>query len=264
MTSDTVRQGGIAASETQRSRRGNGSLTGRTVLVAGGSGNVGRYLVSGLLQEGARVVVPSRSAEKLERVRQNHGDAPDGRLLLAHGDVTDPDEGPDLLNSVLGQMRLDGAIASLGRFVAAPSVLKASMRDMAVAIDGYLMAHFGAARTIIPFLDPRGGSYTMINGPLAFELWSQQSSLISIATAGQAMLARALMREAEGFDDGRELRINELVIYTAVGWGDADKKSPIKPEDVGNFAAYLASERGSRHRGETIHLKSPEQLTAIE
>ncbi len=40
-------------------------LDGTVVVVAGGAGNVGRYLVAAFLDAGARVVVPSRSPEKL-------------------------------------------------------------------------------------------------------------------------------------------------------------------------------------------------------
>jgi len=38
-------------------------LAGRTVVVAGGTGNVGRVLVRGLFEAGATVVVPSRSTD---------------------------------------------------------------------------------------------------------------------------------------------------------------------------------------------------------
>jgi len=40
-------------------------LTGKVALVAGGSGGVGEGIVRQLLTDGATVVVPSRSNEKL-------------------------------------------------------------------------------------------------------------------------------------------------------------------------------------------------------
>ena len=44
-------------------------LAGHSIVVAGGTGNVGRYLVRALLERGARVIVPSRTAEHLEALR---------------------------------------------------------------------------------------------------------------------------------------------------------------------------------------------------
>jgi uncharacterized protein YbjT (DUF2867 family) len=43
-----------------------GELHGVRVLVAGGTGNVGRHLVRAQLEAGATVLVPTRSREKLE------------------------------------------------------------------------------------------------------------------------------------------------------------------------------------------------------
>jgi NAD(P)-dependent dehydrogenase (short-subunit alcohol dehydrogenase family) len=65
-------------------------LSGYTVLVAGGTGNVGTHLTRELLLAGARVVVPSRSAGKLARL-SGALDAPLGeRLVGIEGNVTTP------------------------------------------------------------------------------------------------------------------------------------------------------------------------------
>lgn len=45
------------------------SLADRTIVVAGGTGNVGTFVVEALLARDATVVVPSRSEEKLEGLR---------------------------------------------------------------------------------------------------------------------------------------------------------------------------------------------------
>jgi NAD(P)-dependent dehydrogenase (short-subunit alcohol dehydrogenase family) len=231
-----------------------GALDGKNVLVAGGSGNVGRYIVAGLLEAGARVIIPTRDPRKLEGIRDLHGTEPDGPVAIL-GDITDEQDGPRVVDRALpGGARLHGAVASLGAFVPTKSVLSASKADLDRAVQGYLMAHHGAARNLVPRLRASGGSYVMIQGPLAFEIWSPEASLVSIATAAQAMLAQAIMKEED------DVRVNEMVLHSAVGWGDADKASPLDPMDIGRYVAHLLSREV---HGQTLHLESPEQVREI-
>jgi NAD(P)-dependent dehydrogenase (short-subunit alcohol dehydrogenase family) len=242
-------------------RPGADLLAGRTALIAGGTGNVGRYLVGGLLDVGATVIVPSRSRERLERLWASIGPGRGDRLITIEGDIGEEQQAARLLDEVVSRAGpLDAAVASLGRFVPAPSVLSAPLSDLEQVLDGYLVAHFVVARTVIPALEKTGGSYTFINGPLAFEPMFPGTGLVSIATAAQAMLARTVMKESQG----APLRVNEVVLYTSFGWGDDDRKAnPVRHEDVGRYVAYLISDRGAAVRGRTIHLDSLEPLRAL-
>ena len=60
-------------------------LSGRRVLVIGGSSGIGLSTARALLEQGARVVVASRSAERLKRVRSEL----QGRVDIAQVDVQD-------------------------------------------------------------------------------------------------------------------------------------------------------------------------------
>jgi len=247
----------------------HGSLRGKVTLVSGGTGNVGRFLVSALLHSGARVIVPSRSEGKLEDLLAGYRREPaprgrGGRLRGVLGNITDEVEGPRMVDRILHEEgRLDAAVASLGRFVPTRSVLSASRSELSAAVDGYLMAHFGAAKAILPALRTSGGSYTFIQGPLAFDIWSKEASLVSVASSAQAMLARALMEEEAGDQPaGRSrVRVNEVVMYAPVGWDDR-KGGPLRPEHIGAFVARLASEEAKHVHGRSIHLKSPAQVHA--
>jgi len=236
-------------------------LTGRTVLVAGGAGNVGRYIVRALLDLGATVVVPSRSAERLAALRAEAGDRGVDRLLTINGDMGNEASAAELRDELNAINRsLHAVVASLGRFVAAPSVLAAPLADLHGVLNDYLVAHFLAASTFIPMIEA-GGTYTLINGPLAFESKFDGAGLVSVATAGQAMLARVLMKEAQQLP----IRVNELVLYTPFGWGDkAPTEAPLAREEVGRYVAYLASAKGAAISGQTIHLNSRQPLQALE
>jgi NAD(P)-dependent dehydrogenase (short-subunit alcohol dehydrogenase family) len=233
-------------------------LDGRTVLVAGGSGHVGTHLTRELLLSGARVVVPSRSADKLTRLGEALGRPLSERLIGFLGDVSDPvasvrvrDEAERLAGGAV-----DAVIASLGGFVGARSVLAAPLQDLQRAVQDYLYAHFVVAQTFLPHLAGSDCSYVSINGPLAWSPGFPGTGLVSIASAAQAMLAKVVMKELS--ETGT--RVNEVVLYSAFGWGDAEKRNRVTGQDIGRFVGYLISDAGSATRGQTLHLKSPEDL----
>ncbi|MEX2574713.1 MAG: SDR family NAD(P)-dependent oxidoreductase [Balneolaceae bacterium] len=79
------------------------ALSGKTVAVAGGTGNVGSFIVRGLLKEGARVAVPSRSEEKIEslrnHIRNTDGSDPD-RLYTITGNLSNEKDAARILNKI--------------------------------------------------------------------------------------------------------------------------------------------------------------------
>ena len=229
-------------------------LKGKRILVAGGTGNVGRYLVKAQLDAGATVVVPSRSQAKLDALA-NEIDADDrARLVLLAGDITAEQDVQQLLDSA---GILDGAVASIGRFIAAPSVLAAPRADLERAFVGYTFAHFSAAKALLPALEERGGTYVMINGSLAFEPEVAGTGIVSIAGASQSMLARVLMKERADM----RARINEVVIYSNLRPG-SDEANEVKGADVGRYVSYLLSDAAAAVKGQIIHLRSRQDLPA--
>jgi NAD(P)-dependent dehydrogenase (short-subunit alcohol dehydrogenase family) len=235
-------------------------LMGRFVLVAGGTGNVGQYVVRALLQHGAAVVVPSRSEERLAALRATVPERLVDALIGIETDISDERKAAELIRELEARRwPLYAAIAALGRFVAAPSMLAAPLRDLRAAVDDYLIAHFLAARTFVPVLEP-GGSYVFINGPLAFESMFEGSGLVSVVTAAQAMLARVLMKEI----GDRPVRLNEVVVYTPFGWGDQEPAPGVPSrEEIARYVALLVSPDGASLAGRTIHLKSREPLQSF-
>lgn len=227
-------------------------LDGKRVLIAGGTGNVGRHIVREALGAGGSVVVPSRSSEKLESLAAVLHPELRTRLVPLMGDITRDADAPRLIEEA-GE--LDGAVATLGGFVAAPKVIAAPRADLERALDGYVLAHFATARALLPALRDSSGAYITINGMLAFEPAFPGAGLVSIATAAQAMLARVLMKE---YAD-TAIRVNELVVYSSFGWGN-DEKNLVTGSDIGRFVAHLLSDRARSVRGQTIHLRSPESI----
>lgn len=239
------------------------SLAGRTVVVAGGTGNVGCFIVGSLLAAGAQVAVPSRSEENLAALRQHVESRAEGgqmdRLHTYRGDIADPVWGQDLLRELAGRhRRIDGAVASLGRFQDAPSLLTADPQKLRQVLDDYLLSHFNAATLFLPaLLEGRGGHYLFINGPLAVTPW-KGAGLVSIATAAQQMLFKSLCLELEG----KGVAIFELMHRAFVRDRATVPGSGLPAEAVGDYAAYLMSDAARHLTGSTLELGSLEPLVA--
>lgn len=237
---------------------GRDLLSDTTALIAGGTGSVGAKAVEAFLDAGAMVVVPSRSNEKLERLRRNVPADVAQRLITLQGDMSDENDAVRIRRKAVELAGpLNAVVATLGRFVPAPQILDASLEDLQRVIHGYLTAHFVVGKTLIPALEETGGSFTSINGPLAFKPLFPGTGLVSTVTAAQAMLARTVMKErAAG-----SVRINELVIYTRFGWDEGGSDNgPVSQDDVARYLALLASESGRTVRGQQIHLNDPKSL----
>lgn len=230
----------------------------RTVVVAGGTGNVGRTLVRSFLEAGGVVVVPSRSQDKLDRLRESLTDRGTERLHTVVGDVGEERSAAGLVRQIADEHGpFDAAVATLGHFVPAPPLLEASLHQLQQVLEGYLIGHFVAARALIPALRD-GGSYTFINGPLAFQPSAPQAGLVSTVTAAQAMFARILMTQVS------RVRVNEVVLHTPFGWGEeAERRAPVQQEQVATYVSHLASERGAGIQGRSIHLDSVEKVQAL-
>jgi NADP-dependent 3-hydroxy acid dehydrogenase YdfG len=65
-------------------------LKNKLVVVAGGAGEIGERITRMFLQQGARVLVPSRSKEKLEALGASLKDISTGELIPLETDVSTP------------------------------------------------------------------------------------------------------------------------------------------------------------------------------
>ena len=83
-------------------------LANKLVVVAGGAGEIGERITRMFLQQGARVLVPSRSAEKLEALGASLKGIATGELIPLETDVSTP-QGLKTLTAAIGR---EGVFAS--------------------------------------------------------------------------------------------------------------------------------------------------------
>src|SRR4051794_3230496 len=140
------------------------SLEGAKVVVAGGAGGVGEGIVRSLLRRGARVLVPSRSEEKLRSLEDYCQGLP-GELITLVGDLSGEETARALQNRIYERFReLDVAVASLGGWWQGKPLTSVDMATWERILRENLTAHFLALKMLVPLLHPKTGSYVHVNG----------------------------------------------------------------------------------------------------
>jgi NAD(P)-dependent dehydrogenase (short-subunit alcohol dehydrogenase family) len=233
-------------------------LNDAMVVVAGGTGNVGSHVVRALLADGARVVVPSRSPEKLQDLVQYIASrvpaAALENLIALVGDVGEEADAQRVADQIVAELGVPTAVfASLGRFTPAPRLLESHAHTLQQVLRDYVTAHFATARAFLPHMRNAKSKYVFVNGPLAFEPWEHTASgLVSIATAGQHMLFRALAQELKA----ESPQLIELVIYSFLRNRETQPGATVSGEDTGAFTADLVAGAVRASHGESIHLRT--------
>jgi NAD(P)-dependent dehydrogenase (short-subunit alcohol dehydrogenase family) len=209
----------------------------KQILVAGGTGGVGEGIVRALLDAGHRVIAPSRSAARLERLRSDAGDRQE--LVTFTGEIGTMSGALAVRDRIASEIgRLDVLIPSLGGWWEG-GLLDATPDVWDVVMDEMLRTHYVFAHVFVPVICAQtgGGRYIGIGGGAAYHP-IRNSSLVSIAAAAQLMLTRALRREI----DNPAVDVLELVVDGPVRTRDSEgiaEPGWITAADVGRIVVEL-------------------------
>lgn len=130
-----------------------GWLENTSVLVTGGGSGMGRAIVERFVEEGARVTVFDRSAEKLADVAEKYGDS----VRTVRGDVTSAADNAAAVETAVGAFGgLDVFIGNAGVWDFSRSLMDSSPDDLAKGFDelfavnvkGYLLGARASAEAL--------------------------------------------------------------------------------------------------------------------
>ena len=225
-------------------------LKDQVVVFGGGTGSVSEGMVRTLLEEGARVVVPCRSAEKRQRLEKYVADLQGAELLCLDANVGDEASVQAFRNDLRSRVdRIDLGIACLGGWYYGYSLHRMPFADWQRVLLNNLTTHFLFMRAILSLMhDQNHGTYVMINGG-ASEVIAPESGMISIVAAAQRMMTRVLAEEARG----KDVRVYSVVAFDAVKTRDRRGEvldEWLSPEDVAHYVTDL-------HTGRASHLEQP-------
>ena len=228
-------------------------LSGRHVLIPGGTGGVGEGAVRAYLAAGADVVVPTRSQERADEFRRLLGDAATGRLHLVVHDYTTFAGAAELVATMEERLgSVDDVVAPIGGWWAGKRLWEIDENDWQDALVRLATTHMAVVRAALPRMKP-DGAYSLIVGASA-STPIPGSGLVSMEQAALLMMQQVLAAEL-----GAEKRVFALVLgpvrTRAAGNGAADW---ITADQVGAVAvAASASTIGGRE----IRLRNQAEFT---
>ncbi|WP_050526258.1 SDR family NAD(P)-dependent oxidoreductase [Pseudorhodobacter aquimaris] len=233
-------------------------FTGRTLLLTGAAGGIGRSIAQLFHRSGANLVLGDRDEGALTALADELGGA---RIATLAGDAASADDAQALVDRAADRFGgIDFLIPGAGIYPAQPF---AEMTDedwrrlMAINLDGV----FYICRRAVPHLKP-GGALVFLTS-LAPHRGAQTNAHYAAAKGAVGALMRSLTREL-----APNIRCNAIapgIIETPM-IGDfvktraeeTFKLTPLarlgQPQEVASVAAFLASDAASFVNGETIQV----------
>jgi len=220
-------------------------LSGRHVLIPGGTGGVGEGVVRAYLAAGADVVVPTRSEQRAREFRALLGEAAGARLHPVVHDYTTFAGAEELAGIVANRLgSVDDVVAPIGGWWAGKRLWEIDDNDWQSAFVGLATAHMAVLRAALPRMKA-GGAYSIIVGASAFSP-VPGSGLVSMEQAAVLMMQQVVAAELAGAKRVFVLQLGPVrTRFTeAAGSGDADWVSAAQVGDVAVAASAAADVPG--------------------
>jgi NAD(P)-dependent dehydrogenase (short-subunit alcohol dehydrogenase family) len=226
----------------------------KTVLVAGGTGGLGRAVSLAFLSERANVVVTYKRAEEFQALE---GVAGVGGLRLAghEVDVTDEAAARKLIDGIVAEHgRLDAMVNAVGGYAGGVKLwdLDTKVFDQMLALN--LRSGYALARAAMgPMLKQKGGAIVNVASKAAVDHAAGASAYATSKAAAVAMMD-CLAADAKGTG----VRVNSIlpsIIDTEANrkaMPDADFAKWPKPEDIAKVILFLCSDDARLIHGAAI------------
>lgn len=212
-------------------------LSGRRVVVAGGTGSVGEGIVRGYLRAGADVIVPTRSEARRDEfieVLEEEGDTERLHLLVA--DYSTFEGARNLAERVENEVGTATDVAgSIGGWHGGQAIWETTSEAWAEYFVSFATAHLALAQAFLPRMDANG-AYHMIAG--ASGIYPVQGSgIVSMQQAALLMQGRVLQAET-----GDQRRVfTELLGYVNTRNRPGHDPRNISAEDVGLLTTIVSA-----------------------
>lgn len=236
-------------------------LRDKVVWVTGAGKGLGKAIAAALAAEGATVVATSRSADDLDRLREELGA---DRVLVAPGSVTDRVQLASIVESIVAHGRLDGLVNCAG---ISPSFTRSERLDPEVfeqVLSTNALGTFLCTQAAAQVMLDRGtgGSIVNVTSVHARVGYPRIAAYAASKGAVQAMTSTLAVEWAD-----RGVRVNTLspgYFPTELsqglldsGWGeDIQRRIPMgrtgRPEELAQAVVFLLSEESSYMTGADI------------
>jgi len=230
------------------------SFKDKVVLVAGGTGGLGRAVSLAFLAEGAKTIVTYRAEPEFAALREA---AADGATLLEgrRADVTDEAAVHGLVDAIAARFgRLDVLVNAVGGYAGGIKLweLEKKTFDQMIALN--LCSGFALVRAaVVPMLKRRSGAIVNVAAKAAFDHGAGASAYAASKAAAVAMMD-SLAEDLKGTG----VRVNSIlpsIIDTEANrkaMPDANVATWPKPEDIARVVLFLASDEAKVVHGAAV------------
>jgi NAD(P)-dependent dehydrogenase (short-subunit alcohol dehydrogenase family) len=226
---------------------------GRAVLVAGGTGGLGRAVLRALLEAGHPVTSTWRSEAERDVVEGELADA--GPLTLLRADLTDPRTVEETVHAVANL----GAVVNLvGGYAGGAKVHETAPETLQRMLELNLLPGFLLARAAMPRLAEARGAFVGVSARAALRP-DPGAAAYAAAKAGVLAFVQALDAEYRG-DGVRCNAVLPSIIDTPANRAampHADHSSWVEPDDIASVVRFLVSEQSAATTGAAIPVFGP-------
>ncbi len=229
---------------------------GRTVLVAGGTGALGRAVCLALLAEGARVIAAGRRAVELDGLARSAGVAEE-RLGFAQADVADPAQAARAVEEASRGGSLAAVVNAVGAWAGGAPLAEEGPDVLVRMLAANLAPGHALARAAVPALARAGGG--AIVGVASLAAVGPQPGQASYAAAKAAALSLFLSLAEEVRP--HRIRVNVVLPGTMDTEANrrampaADRSTWARTEDVARVIAFLCSDDARAVTGAAIPIR---------
>ena len=232
----------------------NISFTGKVVLVAGGTGGLGRAVSLAFLNEGATVVVPYHREPEFAALR----DAAKARAAALDGqalDVTDEAAVGRFVADLLQRHgRIDAVVNTIGGYAGGVKLWEMETRTFESQLSLNLRAGFVLARAVMPAMLKQGhGSFVNVASRAAVD-HAAGAAAYAASKAGAVAMMDALAADAKGTG----VRVNSIlpsIIDTPANrqaMPGSHFDSWPKAEDIASVILFLSSDAAKTVHGAAV------------
>ena len=231
-----------------------GSFTGKVVLVAGGTGGLGRAVSLAFLQEGAKVAVTYRKPAEFDAL-QRDARGKESQLSGHVADVTDETAVRGLVGDILAQHgQVDALVNAVGGYAGGMKLWEQEARTLDQMLALNLRSGFALSRAVVPtMLERKYGSIVNIAAKAALD-----HSAGAAAYAASKAAALALLDSLAAELKGTGVRVNSIlpsIIDTQANRNAMPKANFAtwpKPEDIARVILFLCSDAAKVIHGAAI------------
>ena len=232
----------------------NIDFSNQVVLVAGGTGGLGRAVTLAFLANGAHVAVTWRHENEFHALKSSAAEHA-AHLSGFNVDVTDTDQAADLVAQILSrENRLDVLVNTVGGYAGGTPLWELRPEVLEQMLNLNLRATYALAKAAVPpMIARKSGAIVNIASKAAWDHAAGASAYTSTKAAAVALidsLAADLM--------GTGVRVNSVlpsIIDTEANrraMPDADFSKWPRPDDIANVVLFLASDSARVIHGASI------------